>query len=100
MVVEQHPTLLNVTMYTSKVGQPADGRRVKPRRPPWASVSQATKTIFAKVGPVNFNRRRDGDWRVYSDASPVMGASRSLAKTAIAAVLVSCLHAKIPRRRP
>lgn len=94
MVVEQHPTLLNITMYTSKVGPPAGKPRLKPWQPPWMSVFQ-TKAIYAEIVPVNFSRNwRDG-LRVYSDATPstAVGSRRPFAGTAVAAVLVfACLH--------
>lgn len=80
MVVEQHPTLLNITMHTSKVGLPVNKPRLKPWQPPWMSDFR-TKTIFGDIGPVNSTRNwRDG-LRVYSDASTVM-AYRLHVKTA------------------
>lgn len=96
MVVEQHPTLLNVTMHTSKVGSPPANRpRLKPWEPPWMNAFQ-TRTIFvgaqaAGRGAANGSRNwRDGLRAYRSDASPsaVTGRPRSRAKTAVGAVVL------------
>lgn len=97
MVVEQHPTLLNVTMHTSKVGRPPVNRpRLKPWEPPWMSDFQ-TRTIFvgaqaAGRGTGNGSRNwRDG-LRAYSDASPsAVTEPRFRAKTAVRAAVVMVL---------
>jgi len=94
MVVEQHPTLLNITMYTSKVGPPAGKPRLKPWQPPWMSVFQ-TRAIYAEIVPVNFSR--NGLRVAYSNGTPstAVGSRGPPAGAAVAAVLVfACLHVR------
>lgn len=69
MVVEQHPTLLNVTLHSSKVSVPAGNKpRLKPWQPPWMGDLR-TDTITVGTGRADSgstrNWRRDGS-RVYS----------------------------------
>lgn len=101
MVVEQHPTLLNVTLHTSKVGPPVDKPRLKPWQPPWMRDFR-TETISAEVGrAANASSRnwRDG-LRVYSGASSWASGPRAdtIAKLSVVAAAAAVAFSSASRK--
>lgn len=92
MVVEQHPTLLNVTLHASKVGLSANRSRLKlkPWQPPWMNGFQSKPIIFTGFGfAANGSKNwRDG-LRVYNDAtSPVVSQVTAKTVTALGALVL------------
>lgn len=90
MVVEQHPTLLNVTLHTSKVGLSTNKSRLKPWQPPWMNGFQSKPIIFTEFG---FTANGSKNWRdglrVYSDAtSSVVSQLSTKTITALGALVV------------
>lgn len=87
MVIEQHPTLLNVTLHPSKVGSSVNKTRLKSWEPPWMNDFQ-TKTIFAETGgSVNSSKNwRDG-LRIYTNGASSTVVDSRLETNAAAVVL-------------
>lgn len=96
MVVEQHPTLLNVTLHTSKVGSPrAKKPRLKPWQPPWMTGTR-DETISVRGASLNSSRNwRDG-LRAYCSDAGSMSRSWHARTAVVVAVMLFSGHRKSP----
>lgn len=90
MVVEQHPTLLNVTLHTSKVGSPpANKPRLKPWQPPWMAGTGAVTISVRGASPNSSRNWRDGLRAYCSDARSTSRSWHARTAAVVAVALVS-----------